>query len=433
VNNIAVKKSLQEGFKTALNDGWIFIAANVYTSEYFTGVARAMYELRAPAIVQASSDTLPRLSDIHSGTIKQPVPSVNDLLRGLTVLCLQRRFIESEAVDNGDIRNLAIYLALDHSDPMAGIFTPDRDYVNEYKQAVSGTPQAEKFRVLQEEVAKFYKKAQENNNAGRAAMADWTRAFTPPKAQKPLSPDELLNRFTKYLLFKEKIVLGEKDITRGIDLDIDYIALDFVGFPYPINIALTSAVTCSRDYHAKKKKYVLVESGFGIESEKKQLNAEEQVEYADRVLRYVDETGIDAVSCNIGTYHGEMGTGSKGMESLHTGAMSRIRSGFLTRKKESAIIVAHGGSSISDECLKELDIPKLGLVKINKASVYIKEFFDGVRGFVQDERLSKEGKLDRSLAKGFNIYESAIERVKKESKLLFEYARSSGKAATLWK
>ena len=36
--------TLQEVFGSALEEGWIVIAANVYTPDYVTGVARAMYE-----------------------------------------------------------------------------------------------------------------------------------------------------------------------------------------------------------------------------------------------------------------------------------------------------------------------------------------------------------------------------------------------------
>ena len=58
---------------------------------------------------------------------------------------------------------------------------------------------------------------------------------------------------------------------KGIDVDFDYVALDF-SCPQDFNVSLTNLVTATRDYYAQEGKYVLVESGYGIEMEKDVLS-----------------------------------------------------------------------------------------------------------------------------------------------------------------
>jgi fructose/tagatose bisphosphate aldolase len=411
--------TLEEVFGRALEDGWIVIAANVYTPDYVIGVARAMYESGSPAIIQASSDTLPILSQIHSGVVVKNVPSVDDLLRGATRLSRQRKDLEIEAAEQGDGGRLAIYLAVDHSDPLNKIFLGDETDLRKYRTLISGKPQEEKFARVEDELATLYR---DDETAFKAL-------FTLKGQEKPLTLDQAKNLLAKYLLFTEKVIMCAHVPEKGIDVDFDYVALDF-SFPQDFNVSLTNVVTSTRDYYAREGKYVLVESGYGIEMEKDVLSDEEQKEYAQRVIEYVTETDIDAVSCNIGTYHGEMGTGGKQLGNLHTTLMEGVRKGLQERGKGHVIIVAHGGSSIADSCLKDLDITKLGLVKINKASVYINRLARELRDYVNSPEVFLDGKFNRGPSKGFNISEKCIEGVKQESLVLFECCGSAGKALT---
>lgn len=409
---------LIEVFRQSLNEGWVVIASNVYTAEYFLGVARAMYETKSPGIIQASSDTLPCLSNIYSQIVRGPRPSVNDLLRGASRISHQRRVMEEELDQKGDRRNLAVYLAVDHSDPLNKIFLSDETHLVEYRELISGTPQEDMFGYLEEKMRKFWQEDKEG----------FRRAFSLQKENVVLDLKETLNLLAKYLLFTEKLIMG--GVGHGINVDMDYVALDF-SFPAEINTALTKVVTATRDFHARDGRYILVESGFGIESEKKVLNEQEQKDYAEKIVDYVTQTNIDAVSCNIGTYHGEMVRGQKDVGSLHTTLMAHLRSGLKNKGKELAIIVGHGGSSISDECLQE--IGRLGLVKINKASVYISRYASDIRDYLNSPEVFRDGKFNRSAGKGFNLSSVGIEGVKSEAMRLFQFAGSAGKAPAFYR
>jgi fructose/tagatose bisphosphate aldolase len=417
LNNL-FKVGLKEVFERALGEGWIVIASNIYTLEYATGIARAMYETKSPGIIQASSDTLPHIADIYSRIVKKDPPGVNDLLRGAARLSEQRHAIIEELEEKGNPDSLSLYLAIDHSDPLNKIFIGTKEDLAEYHDLMRGKPQDRYFEGLVESISSFAKNEPE----------EFAKTFVLPKANKPLSKDEAIYAIAKYLLFTEKVIMGERVKGASINIDIDYIALD-LSLPLPLNIALTKAVTVTRDYYASSGKYVLIESGFGIEQEKEALNPAEQKEYAKKVLDYVDRTNIDAISCNIGTYHGEMVKGEKGTSSLHLTLMETVRDGLKKMEEPNVIIVAHGGSSISDECLKELDIPRLGLVKINKASVYIGRYVKEIKDYVESPKVFKDGKFDRGASKGFNIYNPGINGVMEESKRLFEFAGSAGKVA----
>lgn len=412
--------ALQDIFHSALKDGWMVIAANIYTPEYFTGVARAMYEAQAPAIVQASSDTLPHLSEIYSGVIVDEIPSVNDLLRGATRLSEQREALELEAAEKGDANRLAVLLAVDHSDPLNKVFLAHSNDLAQYKELISGKPQQAMFAQVQEHLAQLH----------RDNRTEFDKVFSVKSRKTPLALNDAANLLGKYLLFTEKVIMGAKSPENGICVDFDYVALDF-SFPHALNAALTNVVTATRDYYAQDGKYVLIESGYGIETEKDSLDENAQREYARKVIQYVADTNIDAVSCNIGTYHGEMGAGEKQLGSLHTTLMENVRQGMRDRGRNSVVIVAHGGSSIADSCLRELDIPRLGLVKINKASIYISRFAQEIRDYLSSPSVFADGKFKRGPGKGFNIVEKAIEGVKEESLRLFECAGSCGRAGKL--
>ncbi|KPL10877.1 hypothetical protein AMJ85_05160 [candidate division BRC1 bacterium SM23_51] len=407
---------LQNLFRRALEEGWIVIAANVYTPEYFTGVARAMYESRSPAIVQASSDTLPRLSQIYSGVIVSEIPSVNDLLRGATRLSEQRKALEIEAAEEGERGRLEIYLAVDHSDPLNKIFLGDEADLAQYRELISGKPQEKIFDQLEQELQRLHRDEKKSFDA----------IFTLKGQKTPLTIGEVRNLISKYLLFTESVIMQGEAVEEGIAVDFDYVALDF-SFPQRLNVVLSNVVTATRDYYAQNGKYVLIESGYGIETEKDSLRVEEQRQYARRVIQYVADTNIDAVSCNIGTYHGEMGKGGKRLGNLHTTLMEDVRQGMKEMRRDNVIIVAHGGSSIADSCLRELDIARLGLVKINKASIYISRFAQEIKDYVGSPEVFAAGRFKRGPAKGFNIADRAIEGVKEESLRLFEYCGSSGR------
>lgn len=412
------KMHLKEAFKKALDEGWVFVAANVYSSDNFRGVAAAIEESRAAAIIQSSSDTYPGLAHVYCGLERKDICTVNDLLRGVTLLSSQRKATEILSGTNS-----AIYLAVDHSNPLSKIFQGDERDMEEYIKLIKDKDYKTLYDRLTDSISEFYK----------AHRVDYEDAFKLQKTQTVLDPDKLIRQLTKYLLFTEKLIMSYVDESRGIDVDIDYVALDLDVFPKELNIALTKVVTEARDYYHEEegRKYVCVESGFGIEGEKKKLDSDEQEEYARSVIKYVRETNVDAVSCNIGTYHGEMEKGKIELEGLHVISVQEITAGLRKVDKGDVIIVAHGGSSITDEALPQL--AKYGLVKVNKASVFIESCAEAIRDYLNKNDVFDGKKFNRGKAKAFSIQEEGMEAISRRAKNLFDIAGSVGKASEMYR
>ena len=88
----------------------------------------------------------------------------------------------------------------------------------------------------------------------------------------------------------------------------------------------------------------------------------------DQALRFVQETGVDALAVAIGTAHGAY----KGVPKLHFDLLEQIRDTV------DIPLVLHGGSGSGDENLAKAC--KLGICKVNVANDIMRGAYKAVEG-----------------------------------------------------
>lgn len=137
-------------------------------------------------------------------------------------------------------------------------------------------------------------------------------------------------------------------IERALDLGFTSVMIDGSSLPYKDNVALTRRVV---DLAARYGAYVEGEIGHvGRDGEQ---GVAEHVTTVHDAVRFLGDTGIDAMAIAIGTRHGHR----RETTELHHGRLQAIREAV------SRPLVLHGASSLDDDTLKVL--VREGITKIN--------------------------------------------------------------------
>ncbi len=147
-------------------------------------------------------------------------------------------------------------------------------------------------------------------------------------------------------------------IKEAIDLGYDAVHFDGSRMPLEENIEIAKKVA---EYGHKKK--VFVEGEVGIikgaserHKEKIEVN-EEDLTDPEEALRFINETKVDSLAINIGTFHGVDISGGKPHINLQ-----RLRE-IKEKVGERVFLVLHGGSGVMEEDIKEAIA--IGIRKIN--------------------------------------------------------------------
>lgn len=156
-----------------------------------------------------------------------------------------------------------------------------------------------------------------------------------------------------------------RQVMRGLRLGFMAVMVDFSDHPFQENMDLTRKVTevChSMDVavEAQLDKIPSAENGLPPKDIERYLTDPE------RASKFINETGIDALSISVGNVHG-----------LYKGR-ARIDFERINRLKNLGIpLVLHGGTGISDEDVEKA--VKAGIAKINLGYELRRSFLEGVR------------------------------------------------------
>lgn len=183
---------------------------------------------------------------------------------------------------------------------------------------------------------------------------------------------------------------GEKQVVTAIRLGATGVMIDASTKTFEENVAITSNVV-------RIAKHV----GVGVEGELGHVgsvNDEVWDNYTevDSAVRFVEETGVDALAIMVGTAHGRY-------KKAPVLAIDRIAE---IHKNTSAHLVLHGGSGVPDDQIKAA--VEAGIRKINYATDLCYAF---VEGFIKTDPLSAP--LDVNLSKAADtVKDLAINRIK---------------------
>jgi fructose-bisphosphate aldolase class II len=171
----------------------------------------------------------------------------------------------------------------------------------------------------------------------------------------------LVNSFKKEFALPMALNLDHgKDfdyIKKAIDEGYECVHFDGSKLALSENIEIAKKIV---KYAHKKKVLVEGEVGF-IKGSSEVLEVAPEIKKEDltdpeEAQRFVRETGVDSLAINIGTFHGiSAGEG----ENICFERLKEIKD----KIGDKAFLVLHGGSGISDECIKKAIA--LGIVKIN--------------------------------------------------------------------
>lgn len=154
-----------------------------------------------------------------------------------------------------------------------------------------------------------------------------------------------------------------------IDAGWDSVMIDMSAKPLEENIKITADV---KQYAAKKG--VCVEGELGIISgvEDELSSSTEVLAEYDNCIRFIRETGIDALAPAVGTAHG-----------MYTKEVN-LNYDLIQKLAESTTtpIVIHGGTGLSDYQFQQ--VIKLGASKINVSTALKYAFVDGVKAYLQE-------------------------------------------------
>lgn len=157
-------------------------------------------------------------------------------------------------------------------------------------------------------------------------------------------------------------------IIRGIKAGFNAVMLDTSGLPYAENVQLTRQVVEAA--HAV---------GAGAEAELGTLpdaSGEMGAEHGtqtdpEEAARFVEETGIDALSVSIGNVH----VLTEGKANIDLARLAEIH------RKTDIPLVLHGGSGFPEESIPQ--VIELGVAKVNIGTVLKQTFFEGIRTAIQ--------------------------------------------------
>lgn len=157
---------------------------------------------------------------------------------------------------------------------------------------------------------------------------------------------------------------------RCVDAGWDSVMVDYSALPYEENVAKTRAMV---EYaHAKN---VTVEGEIGvIAGVEDDIQSEHSILATfEDTMRFVSETGIDAVAPAIGTAHGVYKTAPK----LNFELVERFGG-------EEIPLVVHGGTGLSAEVFRRLI--QLGAAKVNISTALKKKYLGTSRTLLADEK-----------------------------------------------
>ena len=183
---------------------------------------------------------------------------------------------------------------------------------------------------------------------------------------------------------------GEEQVVAAIRAGATGVMIDASTKPFEENVAITSNVV-------RIAKHV----GVGVEGELGHVgsvNDEVWDNYTevDSAVRYVEETGVDALAVMVGTAHGRY-------KKAPVLAIDRIAE---IHKNTKVHLVLHGGSGVPDDQIKAA--VEAGIRKINYATDLCYAF---VEGFIKTDPLSAP--LDVNLSKAADVVKDlAINRIR---------------------
>lgn len=166
-------------------------------------------------------------------------------------------------------------------------------------------------------------------------------------------------------------------IKKAVDSGYDTVHFDGSKLPLDENIKIAKEVTAYG-----RKKGVLVEGEVGVikgasEIHKEEIEVnEEDLTDADEALKFLEETKVDSLAVNIGTFHGVDSFGGK--PHINVQRLEEIKE----KIDNKAFLVLHGGSGLQEEDVKEAI--KSGIVKININTELRLAFTDSLRKVLEE-------------------------------------------------
>jgi fructose-bisphosphate aldolase class II/tagatose 1,6-diphosphate aldolase GatY/KbaY len=159
-----------------------------------------------------------------------------------------------------------------------------------------------------------------------------------------------------------------KLVAQCLDAGFDSVMIDASEKPFRENIKITKKVV------ALASKYgVCVEAELGYVAKLGQSTEKEGFTLPEEAIRFVDETGVDALAVAIGTSHGFY----KKEPRLDLERLSRIR------EVTNAALVLHGGSGVPHATLQ--DAISRGICKVNLATEIKNIFMKTLKAKLENE------------------------------------------------
>ena len=156
-----------------------------------------------------------------------------------------------------------------------------------------------------------------------------------------------------------------EDCIIGLRAGFTAVMIDRSAQPYEVNVRETSEMV--RICHAVGVS-VEAELGHVGRGENYAVDGISNLTEPEQALRFVEETGVDALAVAVGTAHGTY----KGVPKLHFDLLEQIRDTV------NIPLVLHGGSGSGDENLAKAC--KLGICKINVANDIMRGAYNAIEG-----------------------------------------------------
>lgn len=201
---------------------------------------------------------------------------------------------------------------------------------------------------------------------------------------------EMMNELKTPVAFHLDHGVGMPEIMRAIRLGTTGVMLDVSTLPFEENIKIT-----------KEAVALAKEAGVGFEGELGHIGSTKDEKWADYTevsdaVKYVDETGLDALAIMVGTAHGKYAKAPKL-------AIDRIKE---IHNNTKAHLVLHGGSGVPDDQIKASI--KAGIRKINFGTDVCCSFIEGYKNIDP-----YSAPLDVVMAKASDsVKEFALEKIK---------------------
>jgi len=156
---------------------------------------------------------------------------------------------------------------------------------------------------------------------------------------------------------------------RACDLGWDSVMFDSSHLPFEENIRVTQQV---REYARSKGVDVEGEVGIIAGVEDDIAHAETSLAGYDDTMRYIRETGVDAIAPAIGTAHGVY----RGVPVINFDLVGRLAGATVCP------IVVHGGTGLEDAVFRQLI--ELGASKINISTALKQTYVDAMRRYLAE-------------------------------------------------